>query len=143
MIYIRDTMVCQEAKEEGQQEEAAKIVLRLLARQVGQKSCEEARWRITTLSLPTLEALSEALLDFSKIEDLSEWLTAYERSQWVASLVLRQLTCKLGQELSEDIRSQVVALPLPTLEVLSEALLDFSTIANLEIWLELHRTEEQ
>ena len=52
------------------------------------------------------------------------------------ALITRQLTRRLGQELSEETRSQLALLPLPLLEDLGEALLDFTTLADLEAWLE-------
>ncbi|NJL60683.1 MAG: Rpn family recombination-promoting nuclease/putative transposase [Methylacidiphilales bacterium] len=51
------------------------------------------------------------------------------------SLILRQLNRRVG-ELSEDIRQQVEILPLEQLENLGEALLDFSSMADLQAWLE-------
>jgi len=50
------------------------------------------------------------------------------------SLVYRQLTRKLG-ELPAAVRSQLDCLPLTHLENLGEALLDFSTLTDLEAWL--------
>ncbi|MEO1378415.1 MAG: DUF4351 domain-containing protein [Cyanobacteria bacterium J06635_10] len=50
-------------------------------------------------------------------------------------LVIRQLTKRFG-ELSEEIRSSISGLPLATLENLSEALLDFSSLADLQACLE-------
>ena len=57
--------------ERGQQE----LVLRLLQRRVGELP-QEVRGDIQTLSLEQLEALAEALLDFTGIEDLLNWLEA-------------------------------------------------------------------
>jgi len=54
------------------------------------------------------------------------------------SLILRQLTRRVG-EIPEGIRSQVEVLSLEQLETLGEALLDFSTIADLESWLQEHQ----
>ncbi len=51
------------------------------------------------------------------------------------NLVLRLLTRRLGQELPLDIRTTIASLPLPQLEELGEALLDFSTRSELETWL--------
>jgi hypothetical protein len=49
------------------------LVLRLLRRRVGR--LPEARRRsIHNLSLPKIEALGEALLDFRSPEDLTRWL---------------------------------------------------------------------
>ncbi|BAZ04824.1 Rpn family recombination-promoting nuclease/putative transposase [Calothrix sp. NIES-3974] len=56
------------------------------------------------------------------------------RSQGEKSLVLRQLTKKLG-ELPQEVRSQVESLSLEQLENLGEALLDFSSMADFDAWL--------
>ncbi|NJM59639.1 MAG: Rpn family recombination-promoting nuclease/putative transposase [Oscillatoriales cyanobacterium RU_3_3] len=58
------------------------------------------------------------------------------RGQEAIALITRQLTRRLRQELSEEMRSRLSLLPLPLLEDLSEALLDFTTLADLEAWLE-------
>jgi predicted transposase/invertase (TIGR01784 family) len=50
------------------------------------------------------------------------------------SLVLRQLTCKVG-ELSQDVLKQIESLSLEQLENLGEALLDFQEMNDLEAWL--------
>ncbi|WP_373530818.1 DUF4351 domain-containing protein [Nostoc sp.] len=55
--------------ERGKQE----LVLRQLQKRVGELP-QEFRERIQTLSLEELEALGEALLDFTAIEDLLNWL---------------------------------------------------------------------
>ncbi|MEX0272169.1 DUF4351 domain-containing protein [Leptolyngbyaceae cyanobacterium UHCC 1019] len=39
-------------------------------------------------------------------------------------------------------RSRLLSLPLPILEDLSEALLNFTTLADLEAWLEAHSMTE-
>ncbi|MGB3312329.1 MAG: Rpn family recombination-promoting nuclease/putative transposase [Nodosilinea sp.] len=51
------------------------------------------------------------------------------------SLIIRQLTRKLGTDLSEALQEQVRQLPLETLEALGEALFDFTALADLETWL--------
>ncbi len=51
------------------------------------------------------------------------------------SLVMRLLTRKVG-ELPEDVRQSVETLPLEELENLGEALLDFSSLADLQRWLD-------
>jgi hypothetical protein len=43
--------------------------------------------------------------------------------------------------MSEEIRSRLANFPLPVLEDLSEALLDFATGADLQAWLELQQSE--
>ena len=51
------------------------------------------------------------------------------------SLILRQLNRQVG-ELPEDVRQRVEILSLEELENLGEALLDFSSMADLQVWLE-------
>jgi predicted transposase YdaD len=48
--------------------------------------------------------------------------------------ILRQLSRKFGR-ISLKLRSQIEALATPQLEDLTEALLDFISVANLEEWL--------
>lgn len=50
------------------------------------------------------------------------------------NLVMRLLTKRFG-ELSSDIRDSIAALPLPVMENLSEDLLDFTSVNDLEVWL--------
>ena len=51
-----------------------------------------------------------------------------------ARLILRLLTRRVG-ELPQDICQQIEALPLEQLENLGEALLDFSSMIDLQAWL--------
>lgn len=69
---IRDAK--QEGREEGREAEAIALVTRQLTRRLGQNLSEEMRSRLSTLSLPVLEDLSEALLDFTSLPDLESWL---------------------------------------------------------------------
>jgi hypothetical protein len=62
-------------EQEGRQKQAQGLVLRLLQRRVGELT-QEVRERIQSLSLVQLEALGEALLDFTGLEDLLSWLEA-------------------------------------------------------------------
>jgi predicted transposase YdaD len=74
-MRLEESRVYREAKEEGRQQEAANLVLRLLSRRFGELS-QEIRVRISNLPLSVLEDLSEALLDFSNLDDLLAWLEA-------------------------------------------------------------------
>ncbi|KYC39135.1 hypothetical protein WA1_34770 [Scytonema hofmannii PCC 7110] len=56
------------------------------------------------------------------------------RQQEAANLIVRQLTKRFG-ELSGEMRSSISSLPLPVLEDLSEAFLDFTSVADLQSWL--------
>jgi hypothetical protein len=61
-------------RQEGRQEEAAAMSLRLLQRRCGPLSPEQQN-RIQALPLAELEALAEALLDFQGATDLKAWLS--------------------------------------------------------------------
>lgn len=78
-ITLKETRVYREIKEEGREEgrqqEAANLVIRLLTKRFGEVSLE-MRSHISSLALPVLEDLSEALLDFTSIADLQAWLEA-------------------------------------------------------------------
>lgn len=63
----------EEGKEEGRQEGEQAIILKLLKRRVGELS-PEIQQRIQSLSLHQLENLGEALLDFTSMADLLNWL---------------------------------------------------------------------
>jgi predicted transposase YdaD len=60
-------------KAEGQLEEGRSLILRQLPRRVGELT-PALRSQIQALSLPQLESLGEALLDFTSVEDLEQWL---------------------------------------------------------------------
>jgi predicted transposase/invertase (TIGR01784 family) len=63
----------QEGLQAGRQEGESSIVMRLLDRQCGALSVEQQD-QVRSLSIAQLEALSEALLDFTAIADLDAWL---------------------------------------------------------------------
>jgi predicted transposase/invertase (TIGR01784 family) len=63
----------QEGRQEGRQQEALGMVIRQLTRRFGTLS-EELPARMRELSLEQLEDLGEALLDFSNLADLVDWL---------------------------------------------------------------------
>jgi predicted transposase YdaD len=62
-------------RQEGKQEGEQRLIFRLLQRRVGELS-PEVQQRIESLSLNQLEALGEALLDFTAMKDLLNWLQA-------------------------------------------------------------------
>ncbi|MUG96392.1 DUF4351 domain-containing protein [Scytonema sp. UIC 10036] len=62
-------------KFEGKLEGEQKLIQRLLRRRVGELP-QSVMENIQTLSTNQLEALGEALLDFTAIEDLLNWLAA-------------------------------------------------------------------
>jgi predicted transposase/invertase (TIGR01784 family) len=70
---LRQTKVYQEALDEGRTEGERSLVLRQLTRRLGTlPTSVEAQ--VQALALPQLEALGEALLDFTQLADLTDWL---------------------------------------------------------------------
>ena len=61
----------------GQQEHARSLVIRLLARQIGILPTE-LRSQVEQLSVIRIDALSEALLDFNQLANLTDWLDSQE-----------------------------------------------------------------
>ncbi|NEO11267.1 MULTISPECIES: Rpn family recombination-promoting nuclease/putative transposase [unclassified Moorena] len=70
---MQQSVIYQDIKDEGRHEGEQSLILRLLLRRIGEVS-PEMRSQVQALSLPQLEALGEALLDFTKPEDLDEWM---------------------------------------------------------------------
>jgi hypothetical protein len=95
--------------------------------------------QIRRLSTEQLEELAEALLDFSNAADLITWLAQQERREGELTLILRQLTQRLG-EVDSSLLQQSRRLSNEQLEALGIALLDFSQVADLVAWLEQQQT---
>lgn len=83
---MRESVIFQEILEEGRQEgikqgvkqgEVA-LLVRLLNRRLGAVEPQSLD-RIRDLSLPQLEELGEALLDFSQVSDLTAWLDRHQQ----------------------------------------------------------------
>ena len=70
----------EEGREEGKQAEAIALIMRLLPRRIGTVK-PELQERIRELSIPQLEDLAEALLDFSCAADLEAWLQSVQPMQ--------------------------------------------------------------
>ena len=70
---MQQSVIYQDIKDEGRQEEGQSLILRQLLRRIGEVT-PKMRSQIQTLSLTQLEALGEALLDFTKPDDLDEWM---------------------------------------------------------------------
>jgi len=66
-----------EGREEGRQQGERSLILRLLNRRIGDIS-PAIQAQITSLPLEQLEALAEALLDFTSLADLEGWLANRE-----------------------------------------------------------------
>ena len=70
---IKQTRVYQEASQEGEQKGELRLLLRQLSRRFGKMSDRRIQM-INQLSLEQLEDLGEALLDFSDIAELENWI---------------------------------------------------------------------
>jgi predicted transposase/invertase (TIGR01784 family) len=66
----------QEGEQEGRQKEGVSLILRQLQRRCGEVPLT-MRDRVARLSVPQLEALGEALLEFHGMSDLEQWLAAH------------------------------------------------------------------
>lgn len=80
-------------------------------------------YRFERLSRTEVEAMLEITLKQTRVyREIKEEATV--------NLVVRQLTKRFG-EISEEMRQRISSLPLPVLEDLSEALLDFTSVTDL------------
>ncbi len=77
---LKQTRVYQQGQEEGRENEAQSLVLRLLTRRLGDLP-ELVREQVAQLPLTSLEDLGEALLEFSELKDLQRWLAAHSRQE--------------------------------------------------------------
>ncbi|MGV0025421.1 DUF4351 domain-containing protein [Phormidesmis priestleyi] len=66
----------QRTEAQGAERAERSLILRLLTRKIGEVP-EAARSRIQALAIADLETLGEALLDFSDLTDLENWLAAH------------------------------------------------------------------
>jgi predicted transposase/invertase (TIGR01784 family) len=66
-------------RQEGRHEGEATVILRLLQRRCGVLA-PEIKARIAALRLEQLEALAEAVLDFTGLPDLEQWLTDHAKT---------------------------------------------------------------
>lgn len=83
-ITFEEVKVFQEVKEdamrEGRQAEAASLIIRQLGKRFSELS-EDTKASISALPLTVLEELSEALLDFSQMSELHNWLKDHADSR--------------------------------------------------------------
>ncbi|MBE8990274.1 Rpn family recombination-promoting nuclease/putative transposase [Nostoc sp. LEGE 12450] len=136
-------MVLTTVDEEQAPEEARYLLTRTTQEALSQSSRAIIEL-ITTIMVYRFEQLTQAevesmlgitLKETRVYREIKEEGREEGREEATANLIIRQLTKRFG-ELSEEIRSSISGLPLPVLEDLSEALLDFTSLANLQVWLE-------
>lgn len=72
---MKESVIYQELWEEARLESERSLVVRLLTRQMGELS-EDLHSQINALSIDQVESLAEALLDFTQLSDLENWLAS-------------------------------------------------------------------
>jgi predicted transposase/invertase (TIGR01784 family) len=97
-------------------------------------------YKFTQLSRAQVESMLGITLQETRFYQEAK---AEGRQAEACALIVRQLTRRLQQEVSEEMRQRLANLPLPVLEDLSEALLDFTTGEDLLAWLEARQSESQ
>ncbi|BAY19636.1 hypothetical protein NIES2109_45510 [Nostoc sp. HK-01] len=118
----------------------ARYLLTRASQETSPKASRAIIEMITTIMVYKFEILSRAEVELMLGITLQETRVYREikeegRTEEAANLISRQLTKRFGQ-LSDEMRSSISGLPLPVLEDLSEALLDFGSLADVQVWLE-------
>ena len=126
--------------EEEQAPEAARYLLSRTSQEVTEQASRAIIEMITTIMVYKFEQLSrrevESMLDITlKQTRVYREIKEEGKEEATLNLVIRQLTKRFG-EISGEIRSAIADLPLPVMEDLSEALLDFTSLADLQAWLD-------
>ncbi|MBD1996430.1 Rpn family recombination-promoting nuclease/putative transposase [Leptolyngbya sp. FACHB-541] len=130
--------------EEAQAPEEARHLLSRTRAKLSQLSSHAIIEIVTTIMSYRFEHLSrveiEAMLDITLKEtrvyrEIKEEGRQEGRQEEAANLVNRLLKKRFG-EFPDELRSSVSNLPLLTLEMLSKALLDFTSVVELQAWLE-------
>ncbi len=131
---MRESVIYQDILQQGRRQEALSLVIRQLNRRLGEVN-PAAIERVRALSIEQLEELGVALLDFSEVADLMAWFDQQERREVEIALITRQLTRRLG-EVDPSLSERIRRLSTLALEALGIALLDFSEVADLVVWLQ-------
>ncbi|MDZ7967504.1 MAG: Rpn family recombination-promoting nuclease/putative transposase [Nostoc sp. DedSLP03] len=124
---------------EEQAPEQARYLLTRTRQEVSSPTIHAIIEMITTIMVYKFEQLSRREVESMLGITLKETRVYREikeegREEATVNLVMRQLKKRFG-ELTSEIRSAITGLPLPVLEDLSEALLDFTSVADLQSWL--------
>jgi hypothetical protein len=125
----------QQGQQQGLQQEGVILVRRQLTRRLGQVPTD---WQeaIATLSVPQLEDLGEALLDFTQLADLEAWLSHLRQTQ---QHLWQTLRAKFNQEIDDweaSLIAQLEGLGLSQAEALTATLEELPDRVALEHWLQ-------
>ncbi|MDF5714502.1 MAG: Rpn family recombination-promoting nuclease/putative transposase [Rhizonema sp. NSF051] len=94
-------------------------------------------YKFTQLSRLEVESMLGITLQQTRVyREIKEEGIQEGRLSEAANLIIRLMSKRMGQKLSDEIVARIFGLPLPVLEDLSEALLDFSSLADLQVWLD-------
>ncbi len=137
--FTKEPRAIREAKDEGRQEgrqegqelalqRERSLILRLLTKRLGVVEDAMAAC-VLCLSFDHLDALGEALLDFTDGAELAAWLRG--NLTWITTPLIQQL----GQDLPEATIVHLSTLPLAVLADLSRAIPEFTSMADVEQWL--------
>ncbi|MDZ8034289.1 Rpn family recombination-promoting nuclease/putative transposase [Nostoc sp. DedSLP04] len=124
---------------EEQAPEQARYLLTRTRQEVSSPTSRAIIEMITTIMVYKFEQLSRREVESMLGITLKETRVYREikeegREEATVNLVMRLLKKRFG-ELTPEMRSAITGLPLPVLEDLSEALLDFTSVADLQSWL--------
>lgn len=127
--------------DEDQAPEQARYLLTRTRQEVPSTSSRAIIEMLTTIMVYKFEQLSQREVESMLGITLQQTRVYREikeegRHEEAANLIIRQITKRIGQKLSDEILAQISGLPLPVLEDLSEALLDFTSLADLQAWLD-------
>jgi predicted transposase YdaD len=124
---------------ESEAPEVARFLLARTSEEAPQPSSRVIMEMITTIIVYKFEQFSrmevEEMLGITlKHTKVYQEIKEEGREEATVKLIIRLLTKRFGT-ISGELRSAITDLPLPILEDLSEALLDFTSQADLQTWL--------
>ncbi|WP_416669726.1 Rpn family recombination-promoting nuclease/putative transposase [Egbenema bharatensis] len=139
---MQESVVYQELREEARQEARHEVrqelqALREKARQEAEEALQEARQEAEEALQEARQEAEEALQEAR--QEAEEALQEAKQSE--VNLVLRLLARRVNQPVPDAIVPQIQALSFAQLEEFGEALLDFTTLADVETWLNEHASE--
>jgi predicted transposase/invertase (TIGR01784 family) len=136
---LLNTLMVLTTLDETQAPEEAKTLVTRSRQQAPQKESDAIIELIATIMVYKFEQMSqkevETMLGITTIQQTRVYREA--REEEAANIILRLLT-KRFQSIPPETQNLISSLPLSVLENLSEAILDFSQLADLQPWLDAH-----
>ena len=132
--YMRESVVFQDILKQG----VLAMIYRQLPRRIGPVAIE-LQQRLLQLSVSQLEELGEALLDFSRPEDLIAWLEQISRrteQEEASAAIYHEVLHRIGM-VTPELRQRLSQLSISQMDELQEALsFDFSRPEHIVAWLD-------